>query len=209
MPNLKSYLSNEEIIEVGIDEAGAGCFAGPLVTASVIWPREIDEEFDICNYNNRINDSKKLSVNMREKLYDFVIENAIDYSIAWIPQERIDEINIRNARLESFHKALNLLNISPDLILVDGDMFNPWYDNGRYVDFLCIKGGDSEFKSIAAASILAKVTRDRYMINLHEEYPVYEWSSNKGYGTQKHINAIKEHGITNHHRKSFGICKEY
>lgn len=186
-----------ECLEVGVDEAGVGCLAGPVFAAAVIWPPDLTD--------THINDSKKLSPKKREELYDFVISNAIDWSVAQVCPQRIDEINIRNARIEAMHKAIDSLNVLPQHILVDGDAFKPYPE----VPHTLVVKGDSKYLCIAAASILAKVSRDRYMRKLHEEIPLYEWDRNKGYPTQGHYANIKEHGITIHHRKSFRLLRQF
>jgi ribonuclease HII len=157
-----------------------------------------------------LNDSKKLSEKKREFLFDFIQEVAVDYSIIQKTPEEIDKINIWHARMNGFHEAINDLSIEPTQIIVDGNAFKPYYDSDmNLIPHICIEKGDGKYKSIAAASILAKVTHDRDIVKLHNEYPEYNWIKNKGYGTKEHINAIKEYGITKYHRKSFGICRQW
>ena len=189
-------------LEVGIDESGAGPLAGPLYAAGVILPTECpdDEYIDLWNM---INDSKKVSPKKREMLYDYIKFVAIDYSIVSIDEKVIDDINILQARFKAYHKLIDELNIKPSLILMDGDKFKEYPG----IPHKCILKGDTKYKNIAAASILAKVERDKYMIDLHEKYPLYLWNSNKGYGSKQHINAIKENGLTPYHRRSF--CKNF
>jgi len=187
----KSYSTDPNIIEVGIDESGCGCAAGDLFVSAVILPKDYD--------NIYINDSKKLSEKKREQLFDEIIKNVLDYSIIRISSETIDEINILNARILGYHKCLDELKLNYNLIAIDGNMFSQ-YKNKKHV---CIVKGDEKYQNIAAASILAKVTRDRYMCKLHEEYPVYNWKNNKGYLTKFHIDTIKLKGITKYHRLTF------
>lgn len=175
----------------GIDEAGRGPLAGPVVVAGVIMPKDSMIE--------GINDSKKVSEKKREKLYDLIIEEAISYSVAIIGQDVIDEINILNATKEGVTKVVDGLDVKPDLIIIDA--LN--HINTRGIPYEPIIKGDAKCYNIAAASILAKVTRDRIMREWDEVYPQYGFIQHKGYGTAKHIQAIKECGLTPIHRKSF------
>jgi ribonuclease HII len=174
-----------------LDEVGRGSLAGPVVAACVVWkPGEFD---------HLIRDSKKLSAKRRLELVDYIKDNAIDYSIAFIDAARIDEVNILNATFEAMHQCLDQLNMEVDHIMVDGNSFRPYND----VPHTCIIGGDDKEVSIGAASILAKVARDEYMADHAKIFPEYGWEYNSGYGTKKHISALKEHGPTIMHRKSF------
>ena len=175
----------------GIDEAGRGPLAGPVVVAGVIMPKESMIE--------GINDSKKVSEKKREKLYDLIIEEAISYSVAIIGQDVIDDINILNATKEGVTKVVDGLDVKPDLIIIDA--LN--HINTRGIPYEPIIKGDAKCYNIAAASILAKVTRDRIMREWDEIYPQYGFVQHKGYGTAKHIQAIKEYGLTPIHRRSF------
>lgn len=175
----------------GIDEAGRGPLAGPVVVAGVIMPKESMIE--------GINDSKKVSEKKREKLYDLIIEEAISYSVAIIGQDVIDDINILNATKEGVTKVVDGLDVKPDLIIIDA--LN--HINTRGIPYEPIIKGDAKCYNIAAASILAKVTRDRIMREWDEVYPQYGFVQHKGYGTAKHIQAIKEYGLTPIHRRSF------
>ena len=175
----------------GIDEAGRGPLAGPVVVAGVIMPQNSMIEF--------VNDSKKVTEKRREKLYDVIKEEAISYSIAVIDQDVIDEINILNATKKGVTDVVDGLEIKPDLILVDALE----HINTRGIPYEPLIKGDARCYNIAAASILAKVTRDRIMRQWDEIYPQYGFLSNKGYGTAKHIEAIKEYGLCPIHRKSF------
>ena len=175
----------------GIDEAGRGPLAGPVVIAGVIMPEDSMIE--------GINDSKKVSEKKREKLYDLIIEEAISYSVAIIGQDVIDEINILNATKSGVTKVIDELEIKPDLIIVDAlEKINT-----RQIPYESIIKGDAKCYSIAAASILAKVTRDRIMREWDKIYPQYGFITHKGYGTAKHMEAIREYGLCPIHRRSF------
>ena len=190
--NLKPFFA-ENLIEAGCDEAGRGCIAGPVVAAAVILPRGMDfPEFD---------DSKKLSEKQREKLRIKVLENAAAYGVGIVSAEEIDEINILNASFLAMHRAIDQLKIRPELLLIDGNRFNKYHD----IKHQCIVGGDAKYQSIAAASILAKTTRDHIMQELDNQYPVYNWKQNKGYPTIEHKNAVAEHGMSPYHRKTFNM----
>jgi ribonuclease HII len=196
-------------IELGLDEAGRGCLFGPVSIAGVVW---INEEPDPTI---EIKDSKKLSLKKRLLAYDYILENSIANTSLLMDNEEIDKYNILKTTLKGMHKCVDNITdeIDIDTILVDGNQFNFYMDKkGECINHVCIINGDDTYKSIASASILAKVNRDNYINNLCEEYPElkkYDIHNNKGYGTKKHIDAIKEYGITKWHRKSFGICKEY
>ncbi len=186
---LQKYLYHH--LEAGTDEAGRGCLAGPVTAAALILP----EDF----HNSILNDSKQLSENKRENLKPLIEESALCFGVAHIFPEEIDKINILNASILAMHKAIDKLNIDLKFIIVDGNRFKPYHD----VPFECIVKGDSKFMSIAAASVLAKTYRDDYMVQLHEEFPMYNWKKNKGYPTKEHRAAIRKYGITKYHRKSF------
>ena len=190
--NLKPFFT-ENLIEAGCDEAGRGCIAGPVVAAAVILPRGMDfPEFD---------DSKKLSEKQREKLRIKVLENAAAYGVGIVSAEEIDEINILNASFLAMHRAIDQLKIRPELLLIDGNRFNPYKD----IKHQCIVGGDAKYQAIAAASILAKTTRDHIMEELDNQYPNYNWKQNKGYPTIEHKNAVAEFGMSPYHRKTFNM----
>lgn len=204
---LKQYREKDKL-EVGIDEAGRGCLFGPVCIAGVIWLDE-DPNKDII-----LKDSKKCSEKYREKCYEYIIENSICYSIKMIGNDYIDETNILQSTLDGMHQCLDDISkkINFDSILVDGTQFNTYYNDqsDEFVSHYCIPKGDDTYKSIAAASILAKTTRDNYILKLVKENPElekYDIQNNKGYGTKKHMDAIKEYGITKWHRKSFAPCK--
>ncbi len=180
-------------LEAGCDEAGRGCLAGPVVAAAVIF----DKDFSHLH----INDSKQLTEQKRNKLRQVIEKEAISWSVAFVYQDVIDEINILNASILAMHKALDLLNRKPDFILVDGNKFKPY----KNIPYKTVVKGDSQYISIAAASILAKTYRDEYMQKLHLKFPQYDWINNKGYPTPKHRDAIRKYGITIHHRKTFNL----
>ena len=190
--NLKPFFT-ENLIEAGCDEAGRGCIAGPVVAAAVILPRGMDfPEFD---------DSKKLTEKQREKLRIKVLENAAAYGVGIVSAEEIDEINILNASFLAMHRAIDQLKIRPELLLIDGNRFNKYHD----IKHQCIVGGDAKYQAIAAASILAKTTRDHIMQELDTQYPNYNWKQNKGYPTIEHKNAVAEYGMSPYHRKTFNM----
>ena len=174
----------------GVDEAGRGPLAGPVCAAAVIFPQGV--------VIDGINDSKKLSEKKRDLLYDEIIEKALSYSIQFVEPEVIDEINIRQATSLAMHNAVKELSVSPSYVIIDGKDNIPYDIPYEYV----IKG-DAKSQTIAAASILAKVSRDRLMTALDEKYPEYGFKKHKGYGTALHIEAIQKYGITEIHRKSF------
>ena len=186
----REYLTNGKKYLAGTDEAGRGPLAGPVVAAAVILPDNF--------YDARINDSKKLSANLREELFEVICKNALCYSYTSISHIKIDEINILKASLLAMKKSVNKLKVQPDVILVDG---NKSFDYN--VEVIPIVKGDAKSFAIASASIIAKVIRDRIMIKLAEKYPLYDWINNKGYPTKKHINAILNYGACSVHRKTF------
>jgi ribonuclease HII len=180
-------------MEAGCDEAGRGCFAGPVVAAAVILPKNF--------YHPELNDSKQVLPEQREVLRHYIRENALHYAVAMVDNDEIDVINILRASFKAMHLALEQLPVEPALILVDGNRFTSW----RNVRHHCIIKGDGIYASIAAASILAKTYRDDFMRKMHEEFPHYNWAQNKGYGTPEHRKAIEEYGLCKYHRKSFNI----
>lgn len=191
---------NSDEVFVGVDECGRGCLAGPVVAAAVVWnPMTTGQQVaEIC-------DSKKItSKTRREILAEFISENAIDYAISFVGNEKIDEINILRASHKAMLDALSKLNVNYDHVLVDGNSF-PGVPGG-IKQHTCIVGGDNKYLCIAAASILAKTARDQYMEDLSKMFPGYKWEKNVGYGTKEHMVAIKEHGITPYHRLSFAPC---
>ncbi|SFN76122.1 RNase HII [Paenimyroides ummariense] len=191
---LKAY-SNLQI-EVGTDEAGRGCLAGPVTAAAILINDKLENEL--------INDSKKLSIGSRKNLRLFIEENNQLFSIAHVYENTIDEINILNASIEAMHQAISTLSFEPEFIIVDGNRFKPY----KQIPHETIIKGDSKYLSIAAASILAKTYRDDYMLQLHEEFPMYGWDRNMGYPTKKHREAILEYGPCKYHRKTFRLLPE-
>ena len=174
----------------GVDEAGRGPLAGPVCAAACILPRGLEIE--------GLNDSKKLTEKRRDALYDVICEKAITYGIAFATVEEIEELNILGATYLAMNRAIAQLDVTPDLALIDGNR-----NKGIEVNSQPVVKGDSKCADIAAASILAKVTRDRYMMQLDEQYPMYQFKKHKGYGTKGHIEAIKEYGMLDIHRRSF------
>jgi ribonuclease HII len=195
MPLLSSYLNNN-LLEAGCDEAGRGCYAGPVFAAAVILP-----SYFKCD---KLNDSKQLTAKERVELKEVIEGNALAYAVDYCTVEEIDAYNILKASFMAMHKAIQQLKLPPDFLLIDGNRFIS-YNN---VPHVCIVEGDGLYNAIAAASILAKTARDAYMEKLHEEYPNYDWLHNKGYGTAKHRAAIAKFGLTEHHRKSFNIMPQ-
>ena len=187
---LKSFY-NEAFIEAGLDEAGRGCLAGPVVAAAVILPKYYEHQL--------LNDSKQLTKKQREVLRIDIMRDALAYEIAEVSNQEIDEINILKASMKAMHLATDKLKIRPEHLLIDGNRF-PTYP---LIPHTCIVKGDSKFMSIAAASILAKTYRDDLMENLAKQFPEYGWQQNAGYPTIKHRQAIKEFGVTVHHRLTF------
>lgn len=188
---LSSY--KEGGLEAGCDEAGRGCLAGPVVAAAVILKPNFDHPL--------LNDSKKVKEKDRNILRKKISEEALAWGIGVVYPEEIDQINILNASIKAMHLALDALKRKPNRILIDGNFFLPYQQIPHY----CFVKGDSRFKAIAAASILAKTYRDDYMAHLDVEYPEYKWISNKGYPTPTHRKAILNHGLSKYHRKTFKV----
>ena len=180
-------------IEAGCDEAGRGCLAGSVYAAGVI----LQEGYQ----NELLNDSKQLSEKKRYQLREIIERDAVAWAVGIVTPEEIDQINILNASILAMHRALDQLKVRPEAIIVDGNRFKPYQD----LPHTTIVKGDGKYLAIAAASILAKTYRDDYMNQLAEEYPQYDWLSNKGYPTKKHREAIKQFGITPYHRKSYNL----
>jgi ribonuclease HII len=190
VPNLKPYLVKGRL-EAGCDEAGRGCLAGPVFAAAVILP----ERFRCPG----LNDSKQVRPEDRDKMRIIIEQNAIAWAVARVDARVIDRINILRASIQAMHNALRMLKIKPEFILVDGNRFYPY----ETLQHACVISGDARFRSIAAASILAKTHRDEYMQVLHEFHPDYGWNQNKGYATELHRSSIAIHGLTEEHRRSF------
>jgi ribonuclease HII len=189
---LKNYLKADKI-EAGCDEAGRGCLAGPVCAAAVIMPSDYS--------NPLLNDSKKMTPKNRTVLRKEIESIATDYSVVFIDNNKIDEVNILRASVLAMHEALDKLKIQPQHLLIDGNKFIPY----KNIPHTCIVKGDGKFVSIAAASVLAKTHRDERMLQLHARFNKYEWDRNKGYPTQNHRKAILAHGITPYHRRSFRL----
>jgi ribonuclease HII len=183
-------------IECGTDEAGRGCLAGPVTAAAIILPD--DFELDL------LNDSKKLSEKIREKLKPIIEEKSISYAVTHLEPSIIDEINILNASIKAMQESILKLSPRPLYIIVDGNRFKPVEE----IPYSTVIKGDSKYMSIAAASVLAKTYRDEYMNKIHEEFPMYNWKQNKGYPTKEHREAIRKYGTTKYHRMSFRLLPE-
>lgn len=183
-------------LEIGTDEAGRGCLAGPVTAAAI----HIDHRL----HHELLNDSKKLTSKTRRMLRELIQNNSQHFGVAHVDPTTIDEINILNASILAMHQAIEKLTIDPEFIIVDGNRFK----NYKNIPHQTIIKGDSKFLSIAAASILAKTYRDEYMLQIHEEFPMYAWDKNKGYPTKEHRKAILEFGPCKYHRKSFRLLPE-
>ena len=181
------------VVEAGCDEAGRGCLAGSVYAAAVIFPPGYA--------NDELNDSKQLTDKRRKQLREIIERDALAWAVGIVTPEEIDKINILNASILAMHRALDQLTVRPEAVIVDGNRFKPY----NKLPHATIVKGDGKYLSIAEASILAKTYRDDYMDKLAEEYPHYDWLGNKGYPTKKHREAIKIHGITPYHRKSFNL----
>ena len=191
---LKSAFS--DLLEAGTDEAGRGCLAGPVTAAAVILPKGFQLD--------GLNDSKQLSATKRDALKEVIKSEALSYAVAHVFPETIDKINILNASILAMHQALEKLAVEPEYIAVDGNRFKPF----NKIPFSCVIKGDSKYQNIAAASVLAKTSRDQLMADLHKDFPHYHWNRNKGYPTLEHRQAIRVYGATDHHRKTFRLIPE-
>ena len=183
-----------DCVEAGCDEAGRGCLAGPVVAAAVILKKDKDYP--------ELNDSKQLTEKKRMLLRELVLQEALTYGIGIVSPQEIDKINILNASFLAMHRALDQLTLEPELLLIDGNRFNPY----KKIKHVCIVGGDAKYQSIAAASILAKTTRDMLMKEYDAQYPQYNWKKNKGYPTLEHKQAIADYGTTPLHRMTFNMA---
>lgn len=179
-------------LEAGCDEAGRGCLAGPVFAAAVILPYDFENEL--------LDDSKKLTEKQRYALRPVIEEQALAYAVGIVDNHEIDQINILNASFLAMHRAIDQLSLNPQHLLIDGNRFKAY----PQIPHTCIIKGDGKYLPIAAASILAKTYRDDYMESIHQEFPRYDWSKNKGYPTLYHRKIIQEIGITKYHRKTFG-----
>lgn len=189
---LKIYYEQGRV-EAGCDEAGRGCLAGSVYAAAVILPPDY--------HNERLNDSKKLTARQRYALRQDIERDAVAWAVGVVTPQEIDQINILNASILAMHRALDQLQVRPEAIIVDGNRFKPYRD----LPHTTIVKGDGKYLSIAAASILAKTYRDDEMVRLAQEYPDYDWQHNMGYPTRKHREAIRQHGITPYHRRTFNL----
>lgn len=189
---LKNYYEQGRV-EAGCDEAGRGCLAGSVYAAAVILPPDY--------HNERLNDSKKLTARQRYALRQDIERDAVAWAVGVVTPQEIDQINILNASILAMHRALDQLQVRPEAIIVDGNRFKPYRD----LSHTTIVKGDGKYLSIAAASILAKTYRDDEMVRLAQEYPDYDWQHNMGYPTRKHREAIRQHGITPYHRRTFNL----
>lgn len=192
---LQNFIQTKKI-EAGCDEAGRGSYAGPVFAAAVILPRDF--------YHPLLNDSKQVKESQRCELRVFIEQHAQAFAVAKVDNDEIDTINILKASYKAMHLAIDELKIIPELLLIDGNRFIPY----KKIPHECIVKGDGKIASIAAASILAKTYRDEFMKKLHEEFSVYDWKQNKGYGTEKHRKAIEQFGLCKYHRKSFNIIPQ-
>lgn len=184
----------ESKIEAGLDEAGRGCYAGPVFAAAVILPKDF--------HHPLLNDSKLLSEKNRNELRPVIEKESIAFGVASVDNDEIDIINILQASFKAMHLAIEKLHVTPEWLLIDGNRFKPY----KTIKHDCIVKGDGKYASIAAASILAKTYRDEYMQQIHREYSQYGWNNNKGYGTAEHRLAIEQNGLCRYHRKSFNIA---
>ena len=184
------------LLEAGCDEAGRGCYAGPVFAAAVVLPNNF--------YHPLLNDSKKVAKKDRDTLRLIIEKQAITYAVAMVGNLEIDQINILKASFKAMHLAIEKLVIVPQFVAIDGNRFTPY----KNIAYECIVKGDGKYANIAAASILAKTYRDDYMLQLHQDFPKYDWQNNKGYGTLNHRKAIAEYGLCEHHRMSFNIVPQ-
>ena len=183
-------------LEAGTDEAGRGCLSGPVVAAAIILPQNFSHPL--------LNDSKQLSEKKRNLLRPIIEKESVAFAVSFVWPEEIDRINILQSSIKAMHKSIIELRQQPEFIIVDGNKFNPFHN----IPHQTIVKGDSKYLSIAAASVLAKTYRDKYMEKIHEEFPVYNWKQNKGYPTKEHREAIRNFGATKYHRKSFKLLPE-
>ncbi len=189
---LKNYFDKSKV-EAGCDEAGRGCLAGPVYAAAVIIPQDF--------YHPLLTDSKLTTKAQRKELRPIIEKEAISWAVGRLTHKEIDKYNILNASFKAMHRAVKKLQVTPELLLIDGNRFNPY----KGINHECIVKGDSKFTSIAAASILAKTHRDEYMEKIAKKFPQYGWLKNKGYPTSEHRAAILQHGPCDLHRKSFSL----
>ena len=192
---LAPYL-HKNLTEAGLDEAGRGCYAGPVFAAAVILPKDFHHPF--------LNDSKQLSEKQRNLLRPVIEKESIAFAVASVDNDAIDKINILQASFTAMHLSVHQLKVKPEFLLIDGNRFRAYAN----ISHQCIVKGDGKYAAIAAASILAKTYRDEFMQQLHTSFPQYGWDKNKGYGTAIHRKAIEDFGLCSYHRKSFNIFSE-
>ena len=200
----------EGVVEAGCDEAGRGPLAGSVFAAAVVLDPNIVENEEHCKWLSLLNDSKQLTDKQRQYLRPLIEQHATAWAVVEVTAEEIDQINILNASIVGMQRALDKLGITPQHIIVDGNKWKPYIPEGQVMQIPAqtVVKGDGKYLSIAAASVLAKTYRDEYMLRLHEQYPYYHWNTNMGYPTKAHYDAIKQHGITSVHRKSFKLYKK-
>ncbi|MFN4123201.1 MAG: ribonuclease HII [Flavobacteriales bacterium] len=186
-------INYSNLLEAGVDEAGRGCLAGPVVAAAVVLPPDFVHE--------DLNDSKQLNARTREKLRVEIELNALAWSVQMVHANEIDQINILRATFKAMNMAILSLQVRPEFLIIDGNRFRTELN----IPYQCIVGGDAKYQSIAAASILAKTYRDDYMVKMHQNHPQYGWDKNKGYGTIFHRRAITEIGLCAEHRHTFRL----
>ena len=199
----------EGVIEAGCDEAGRGPLAGSVFAAAVIWSKETVENPAHEEWLELLDDSKKLTDKQRAYLRPLIEKYATAWAVVEVSAEEIDQINILKASITGMQRALDKLTITPQHILVDGNKWRPYIPEGQVMEIPArtVVKGDGKYLSIAAASVLAKTYRDEYMLRVHEQYPQYHWDTNMGYPTKAHYEAIRQYGITAHHRKTFKLNK--
>ena len=192
-------------LEAGCDEAGRGCLAGPVFAAAVILPLDIEERIARGESGlSLLNDSKQLTEKQRYQLRPIIEKEALAWAVGICTHEEIDKLNILHASIEAMHRAVRDLSVKPEYLLIDGNRFHPFPG----IPHETIVKGDGKMMSIAAASILAKTYRDDFMVKLHDEFPYYDWATNKGYPTKKHRAGITQHGASPYHRMSFTLLPE-
>ena len=192
---LASNFSGKKL-EAGTDEAGRGCLSGPVVAAAVILSDDFEHPY--------LNDSKQISEKKRKELRPFIEEHALAFAVSFVHNDEVDTINVLQASITGMHRSIEGLKVQPEFIIVDGNKFKPFKD----IPYQTIVKGDAKYKSIAAASVLAKTYRDDFMEKIHEEFPQYNWKKNKGYPTKEHRDGIRQFGATKYHRKSFKLLPE-
>ncbi len=198
------------VVEAGCDEAGRGPLAGSVFAAAVVLDPSLLEIEEYRDWLSMLNDSKQLTDKQRHYLRPLIEQHATAWAVVEVTAEEIDRINILNASILGMQRALSQLSVTPQHIIVDGNKWKPYIPEGQVMEIPArtVVKGDGKYLSIAAASVLAKTYRDEYMLRLHDEYPQYHWDTNMGYPTKAHYEAIKQHGITPYHRKTFKLYKQ-